>query len=76
MYICSCTYLQKYTTPERESDARKINKADRFLPICVHIVRIWLVSSRTTCRLGFCRGMRHTSTALLFLITTEAAESR
>ncbi len=49
-----CTYLQKCTTPGRESDARKTNKADRFLPICVHIVRIWLVSLRATCRLGFC----------------------
>ncbi len=54
MYICSCTYLKKCTTPGRESDARKINKQTDSFQSIVHIVRIWLVSLRTTCRLGFC----------------------
>ncbi len=48
--LCTCK-LCSY----KERIWHKENKqADRFLPICVHIVRIWLVSLRTTCRLGFC----------------------
>jgi hypothetical protein len=51
--VCLCTYLQKSTTPKRGADIKGINKQTD-IKICVHIVRNWLVSLRTTCRLGFC----------------------
>ncbi len=55
--ICTYVHVNIYKNePPRERIWRKENKqADRFIPICVHIVRIWLVSLRTTCRLGFCQ---------------------
>jgi hypothetical protein len=55
MYVHMFMYKStKMYHPGRESDVGENKQADRFVIICVHIVRIWLVSLRTTCRLGFC----------------------
>jgi hypothetical protein len=55
IYVHMFMYISTKMYHPRERIWRKENKqADRFVPICVNIVRIWLVSLRTTCRLGFC----------------------
>jgi hypothetical protein len=40
--------------PPGEKLMKMHKQADRFHPVCVQIVRIWLEFIRTTCRLGFC----------------------
>jgi hypothetical protein len=55
IYVHLFMYISTKMYQPRERIWHKENKrADRFVPICVHIVRNWLVSFRTTCHLGFC----------------------
>ncbi len=84
VHICICTYICTYTFvhmylyvyvymyistetyhPRREAD---VKITSRQIPTSVHIVRIWLIFSRTTCCLGFCPEKKYTFNGLRYAI--------
>ncbi len=77
MYICIHVYVHTLSTkmynPRERIWHKENTQADTFVPICVHIVRIWLVSLRTTCRLGFCLVYTFNGLHILFRHMARAA---